>query len=192
MSSSPPPTPVPPPYVDPHPESIQEERFTPRKAIPSKLTVVHGTTANSRFGTARPSKRDWMDRVAVQRLRDQDLQEIGDSQFPDQGIIFNIDGYPVDRLLDSGKDPPSRNCGGQIRRKLRQISETHGASSKRVQHSRASFFSLQEGEGQCRNTLAHSTSQYDHNDHTLTRNVRGWLLPCFTPPKALPLKWEKT
>ncbi|KAE9388433.1 hypothetical protein BT96DRAFT_1004193 [Gymnopus androsaceus JB14] len=181
VSSSPPPTPVPPPYVDPHPESIQEER---------------------------PSKRDWMDRVAVQQLRDRDLQEIGDSQFPDQGIIFNIDGYPVDRLLDSGKDPPSRNCGGQIRHKLQRISETHGASSKRVQHSRASFFSLREGEGQCRNTLAHSTSQvrgiknplkhdspedwvryiqmypnqcptgikYDHDDHTLTRNVHGWLL----------------
>ncbi|KAE9384503.1 hypothetical protein BT96DRAFT_950525 [Gymnopus androsaceus JB14] len=34
--------------------------------------------------------------------------------------------------------------------------------------------------------------KYDHNDHTLTCNVRGWLLPCFMPPKALPLKWEKT
>ncbi|KAE9391426.1 hypothetical protein BT96DRAFT_945364 [Gymnopus androsaceus JB14] len=171
--------------------------------MPSKLMVVHSTTVNSHFGTTRPLKRDWMDRVAVQQLRDGDLQEIGDSQFPDQGILFNIDGYPIDRLLDSGKDPLSRNCGGQIRRELQQISETHRASSKRVQRSRASFFSLQEGEGQCRNTLAHSTSQmypnqcptgikYHHNHHTLTRNVCGWLLPCFTPPKALPLKWEKT
>ncbi|KAE9384502.1 hypothetical protein BT96DRAFT_1008017 [Gymnopus androsaceus JB14] len=61
VSSSPPPTPVPPTCIDPHPESIQEERFTPRKAMPSKLTVVHGTTVNSCFGTTRPSKRDWMD-----------------------------------------------------------------------------------------------------------------------------------
>ncbi|KAE9386582.1 hypothetical protein BT96DRAFT_1005938 [Gymnopus androsaceus JB14] len=66
MSSSPPPTPVPPPCIDPHLKPIQEERFTPQKAMPSKLMVVHSTTVNSRFGATRPAKRDWMDRVAVQ------------------------------------------------------------------------------------------------------------------------------
>ncbi|KAE9403165.1 hypothetical protein BT96DRAFT_990610 [Gymnopus androsaceus JB14] len=39
VSSSPPPTLVPPPCVDPHPKSIQFKRFTPRKVMPSKLMV---------------------------------------------------------------------------------------------------------------------------------------------------------
>ncbi|KAE9403305.1 hypothetical protein BT96DRAFT_990346 [Gymnopus androsaceus JB14] len=102
------PAPAPPPCINPHPGSIQEVRFIPWKVMPSKLTVVHSTTVNSHFGTARPLKRDWMDRVTVQQFHEQDLQEIGDSQFPDQGIEFNIDGYAIDKCLDGGKDPLSK------------------------------------------------------------------------------------
>ena len=38
-----------------------------------------------------------MDRVANQRLRNADLRATGESNFPDQGIGFNEDGYPVDK-----------------------------------------------------------------------------------------------
>ncbi|KAE9387396.1 hypothetical protein BT96DRAFT_1005159 [Gymnopus androsaceus JB14] len=56
VSSSAPPTPVPPPCINPHPKLIQEERFTPRKAMPSKLTVVHSTTVNSCLAQPGPRK----------------------------------------------------------------------------------------------------------------------------------------
>ena len=39
----------------------------------------------------------WVDRVASQRLRNADLRATGESNFPDQGIGFNEDGYPVDK-----------------------------------------------------------------------------------------------
>ncbi|KAE9387918.1 hypothetical protein BT96DRAFT_1004679 [Gymnopus androsaceus JB14] len=82
MSSPPPPDPLPapapPPCINPH-----------------TLDQFKSTTVNSHFGTSRPLKRDWMDQVAIQQLHEQDLQEIGDLQFPDQGIDFNINGYPT-------------------------------------------------------------------------------------------------
>lgn len=56
----------------------------------------------------------WNDQVALQQLRNSDLRETGESTIPDQGVGFNIDGYPVDKaktpqfIWDRGSstDPP--------------------------------------------------------------------------------------
>ncbi|KAE9382281.1 hypothetical protein BT96DRAFT_1010967 [Gymnopus androsaceus JB14] len=52
--------------VNPHPELIQEKSFTPGKAMPSKLTVVHGTTVIHILAQPGTRKETGMDRVTVQ------------------------------------------------------------------------------------------------------------------------------
>ena len=45
---------------------------------------------------SRPTKKDWIDQVVTQQLRHKQLHANGVSDFPDQEIIFDVDGYAID------------------------------------------------------------------------------------------------
>ncbi|KAE9385043.1 hypothetical protein BT96DRAFT_1007435 [Gymnopus androsaceus JB14] len=60
-------------------------------------TVQVSTAANAADPPFVDSQRNWEDRVAKQRLRNNDLQNSGASNILDQGIGFDRSRYPVDK-----------------------------------------------------------------------------------------------
>ena len=64
--------------------------------------VVPRTTAkqpipvNTGVAMSRPTKKDWIDQVATQQLRIKQLCANGVLDFPDQEIIFDVNGYAID------------------------------------------------------------------------------------------------
>ena len=89
-------------------DSVEELHDSPmpikRNLHAEKPTTIHRTvekdsTLQINVAAANDSRNQstWTDRVASQRLRNADLRATGESNFPDQGIGFNEDGYPVDK-----------------------------------------------------------------------------------------------
>ncbi|KAE9396141.1 hypothetical protein BT96DRAFT_996960 [Gymnopus androsaceus JB14] len=60
-------------------------------------TVQVNTATNAAGPPSVDPQQNWENRVANQRLRNNDLQNSGVSNIPDQGIGFNRSGYPVDK-----------------------------------------------------------------------------------------------
>ncbi|KAE9384332.1 hypothetical protein BT96DRAFT_1008187 [Gymnopus androsaceus JB14] len=60
-------------------------------------TVQVNTATNAAGPPSIDPQQNWENRVANQRLRNNDLQNSGVSNIPDQGIGFNRSGYPVDK-----------------------------------------------------------------------------------------------
>jgi len=60
-------------------------------------TAQVNTAANAADPPSVDSQRNWEDRVAKQRLRNNNLLTSGVSSIPDQGIGFNRSGYPVNK-----------------------------------------------------------------------------------------------
>ncbi|KAE9391565.1 hypothetical protein BT96DRAFT_1001223 [Gymnopus androsaceus JB14] len=65
------------------------------------VVFLHTATVETTAAVAAPSnvesRQEWEDRVTIQRLRNSDLRASGESKYPDQGIGFNNDRFPVDK-----------------------------------------------------------------------------------------------
>jgi len=81
---------------------------------------------------AKPSskkhERLFKDRVAIQRMRDGDIQQYGASGLSDQGIGFDQNGYPFDR-----EDPAIQP--GPLKAPSEQDLESRGRRSRQYQES---------------------------------------------------------
>ena len=97
----------------------------------------------------------WMDRVANQRLRNADLRATGESNFPDQGIGFNEDGYPVDKAT-TPCEVWDRSWVADTQQSLR--AEINTQPSREIRNS----ISPQSYDDH--NSLGSSTSRRSHSD----------------------------
>ena len=97
----------------------------------------------------------WTDRVANQRLRNADLRAKGESNFPDQGIGFNEDGYPVDKAT-TPREVWDRSWVADTQQNLR--AEINAQPSREIRNS----ISPQSYDDH--NSLGSSTSRRSHSD----------------------------
>ncbi|KAE9392563.1 hypothetical protein BT96DRAFT_944529 [Gymnopus androsaceus JB14] len=106
-------------------------------------------------------QRSWENRVANQRLRNNDLRKSGVSNIPDQGIGFNRSGYPVDKAhtprevwerredmyppqytgrvgyLPTNQRNPQYNCGFQAGSVNRTRNYPHVSEDRKLQGGRS-------------------------------------------------------
>ncbi|KAE9386295.1 hypothetical protein BT96DRAFT_1006220 [Gymnopus androsaceus JB14] len=91
-----------------HTATVQTTAANPRPDTQVKSTAAVAAPSNVE------SRQEWEDRVAIQQLRNSNLQASRESKYPDQGIGFNNNRFPIDKaktprhIWDRGSalDPP--------------------------------------------------------------------------------------